>query len=372
MINKLSRRTFLIALSSTTFAFPFLSNPSLSFAQNKSNKKKMGVALVGLGNYSTNMLAPALEKTKNCYLAGIVTGSPEKIPVWKKKYNIPDKNVYNYETFDQIKDNKDIDVIYIVLPNGMHAEYTIRAAQAKKHVICEKPMATSVEDAEKMVKACNENNVLLGVGYRLHYEPFNQRVMELGQQKIFGKVKSITAKDSSYRIGSDPDHWRLDKKLSGGGPLMDLGIYCVQGAIYTLGDTPVAVTARFGKVTHPKYFDDVEQSVEWEMHFKNDVVANCHTSYAADEDILRGEADKGWWEVSPAFTYWGKKGRTSKEKMNFPNVFEQVHQMDAQCASFLKNETPITSGEMGLRDVRILMAIYESANNAGKRVELKF
>src|SRR5678810_81173 len=136
------------------------------------NKKagKLGIALVGLGSYAGGQLAPALLQTGNCYLAGIVTGTPSKIPVWKEKYNIPDKNIYNYETYDSIKDNPDIDVVYVVLPNSMHAEYTIRALKAGKHVLCEKPMATSVEDCQKMIDAAKAANKKLMIGYRLQHE----------------------------------------------------------------------------------------------------------------------------------------------------------------------------------------------------------
>lgn len=336
-------------------------------------QKKLGIALVGLGRYSTNQLAPALEETENCYLAGIVTGTPEKAKAWKSKYDIPDRNIYNYENFDEIAGNEDIDIVYVVLPIFMHAEFTIRAARAKKHVICEKPMAMNTEEAQKMIDACRENGVL-SIGYRLHYEPFNQRVMELGQKEIFGKVKSIRAVDNSNMTSGSLDVWRLDKERAGGGPLMDLGIYCVQGAIYTMGNPPVAVTAEFGEVTHPAYFREVEQSVNWEMEFEDGVVADCECSYADPEgkNILAGEAENGWWKLEPAYGYSGKKGETSEGKMDLPNIYEQVRQMDSQAENFRNNEESKTPGEMGLRDMKILMAIYESANGRGKRVEIKY
>lgn len=233
-------------------------------------------------------------------------------------------------------------------------------------------MATSVEDAERMLQACNENGVKLAIGYRLHFEPFNKRIMELGQEQVFGKVQKIETKDSSDMTGGNLDVWRLDKELAGGGPLMDLGIYCVQGAIYTLGKAPVAVTAEFGEVTHPTYFYDVEQSISWEMEFEDGITAFCNSSYAKDEDFLAGEAENGWWRVEPAFGYDGKEGETSEGKMSLPNIYEQVRQMDSQAQSFKNNEDSIVPGEMGLRDVKILMAIYESAKNEGKRVEITY
>lgn len=360
----------------STSLLSFMSSPAITAKEGFLDKpqKKLGIALVGLGQYSTNQLAPALQETNNCRLAGIVTGSPSKADAWKSKYQIPDKNIYNYENFDEIANNDDIDIVYVVLPISMHAEFTIRAAKAKKHVICEKPMAMNAEEAQQMVNACNENGVLLAIGYRLHFEPFNQRVMELGQQKIYGKVQSIKAVDNSDMTSGNLDVWRLDKERAGGGPLMDLGIYCVQGAVYTMGKPPVAVKARFGEVTNPIYFRDVEQSVTWEMEFEDGVVADCECSYADEEkkNSLAAQAENGWWKLEPAYSYEGKKGKTSEGEMDFPQVYEQVNQMDEQAASFMKNQKSKTPGEMGVRDMKILMAIYESAENDGKRVEIRY
>lgn len=138
------RRAFLkqagLIAASTAFA------PNSLWSATRPQKEKLGIALVGFGYYSTDLLAPALQLTQNCELRGIVTGSPEKISVWQEKYGITDKNVYNYDNFDDIANNSDIDVVYVVLPTSMHAEYTIRAAKAGKHVWCEKPMAPSVAD----------------------------------------------------------------------------------------------------------------------------------------------------------------------------------------------------------------------------------
>src|SRR5690349_17109224 len=177
---KKSRREFLYTLGMGALAIPALAcSTSDSKEQNQStmNQKKLGIALVGLGSYSGGQLAPALQETEHCYLAGIVTGTPSKISTWKEQYNIPDKNIYNYETFDSIKDNKEIDIVYVVLPNSMHAEYVVRAARAGKHVICEKPMALTVEECDRMIAACKEAGKMLSVGYRLHFEPHNKEAM---------------------------------------------------------------------------------------------------------------------------------------------------------------------------------------------------
>lgn len=329
-------------------------------------EKKLGVALVGLGYYSTNQLAPALKETRNCYLAGIVSGTDEKTDTWKEKYNIPEKNIYNYENFDSIKDNPDIDIVYVVLPNAMHGEYTIRAAKAGKHVICEKPMEVTVEKCKEMIKVCKENNRLLSIGYRLHFEPHHQYMMESGQNKKFGRVRKIVG-EHGFKIQNNV--WRLDQQLAGGGPLMDLGIYSIQGACYTLGKDPIAVTAKFGEVTDKQKFKEVEQSISWKMEFPDGAIADCKTSYAEGLNLLRAEAEKGWFELSPAYSYGGIKGETSEGKMNLPNVNQQALQMDDFANCVFNNKQSKVSGEMGLRDVKIMMAIYEAARNR-KRVKI--
>lgn len=329
-------------------------------------QRKLGVALVGLGKYSTEQLAPALQETRRCRLAGIVTGTPDKAAKWQATYNIPEKNVYTYENFDSIKDNPDIDIVYVVLPNAMHAEFTIRAAKAGKHVICEKPMAVSVQEGEDMIEACREADRLLSIGYRLHFEPHNIAMAEFGQNKTFGDVKKVIARDG---MDIEPNGWRLSKTLAGGGPLMDLGIYCVQGAIYTAGDLPIAVTAKEGKKTDAKRFREVEQSMTWIMEFPNGAVAECETSYAKKMDWLRAEAEEGWFELEPAFGYDGIRSRASDGPFDFPQVREQVLQMDDFALCINNNKKSKVSGEMGLRDLKVLSAIYESART-GKKVRL--
>lgn len=378
--NYTSRRTFLrkigLGIGAATLSinsFSSLAGENLSLApKNMSRKiqngKKLGIALVGLGSYSTNQLAPALQETELCKLAGIVTGSPEKIPVWQNRYDIQDKNVYNYENFDTIAENEDIDIIYIVLPNGMHAEYTIRAAHTGKHVICEKPMATSVEDCQAMITACDEAGVKLSIGYRLHFEPHNKEMMRFGQNEVYGSVEKIRA-ENGFKIRNGG--WRLDKELSGGGPLTDLGIYCIQGAIYTKGEVPVSVTAQYHEATDKEKFNEVEQGIDWQMQFEDGSVADCKTSYAQSLNILRAETEQNeWFKLRPAYPYSGIQGYTSKGPMNFKQVNQQARQMDDFADCIINNrETPVP-GEMGLRDVNIIYAIYEAADK-GEKVKIE-
>ena len=328
---------------------------------------KLGVALVGLGDYSTRQLAPALQQTSHCYLAGVVSGSPDKAEKWRRQYNLPAGNIYNYQTFDQIADNPDIDVVYVVLPNAMHAEYTVRAAQAGKHVICEKPMAISVAECDQMIDACRQADRLLSVGYRMHFEPHHQRVMQLGQEQLFGAVRQVSS-ELSFVIG-DPDQWRLDPALAGGGPLMDVGIYCLQGALYTLGQQPTALTAAFGPVTLPDKFDRVEESISWQMEFPGGAVADLSAGYNGSGNRLRADAERGWFELQPAYSYDGIEGQTSNGPIDVAPANQQARQMDAFATCIREKRPSSVSGEMGRRDVRLLMAIYDSART-GRRVAL--
>ncbi|QNH63458.1 Gfo/Idh/MocA family protein [Hymenobacter sediminicola] len=332
--------------------------------------RQLGVALVGLGKYSTGQLAPALQQTKLCKLAGIVTGTPEKAAKWKQQYRLPNQNIYDYTTFDRIADNPAIDIIYIVLPVGLHAEYVERAARMGKHVICEKPMAPTTADCRRMISAMQKSGKKFSIGYRLHFEPHHQEMMRLGQQKILGPIKSLVA-DNGFRFNNDTP-WRVDKELSGGGPLMDMGIYCLQGVVYTKGELPVSVTAKLAPNPDPKgLFREVEAGMNWQMQFADGSVADCRTSYAENlNSRLRAETAKGWMELQPAFGYGGIAGRTSQGPMNLQNVPQQARQMDDFADCILNDKPTRVPGEMGLRDVQLLQAIYRAAET-GQQVSTK-
>jgi predicted dehydrogenase len=379
MENTYKRRQFLYQVSMASMAASGLGLISLDAAagnyfsslpeenDSAAPEKKLGIALVGLGQYSEEQLAPALQETKRCKLTAIVTGTPEKAQKWKSKYSIPDKNIYDYKNFDSIKDNPDVDIVYVVLPNSMHAEYVVRAAKAGKHVICEKPMAVTVQECEQMIKACKDANRLLSIGYRLHFEPHNMTMAEFGTKKVYGNIKKMTALDGQEM---EAGVWRLDKKLAGGGPLMDLGVYCVQGCLYTTGELPTAVTAKFGKKNDPEKFKTVEESISFQLYFPSGAIANCNATYGEKQNLLRADAEKGWFELSPAYGYDGLKGKTIRGPLDIINVNQQAFQMDdfANCVN--KKQKSRVPGEMGLRDVKILTAIYEAAQT-GKKVMLK-
>lgn len=363
-----NRRQFIqrsaLGLGALAFGSPLLARS----AYIKKNKEdKLGIALVGLGNYATNQLAPSLLDTEHCYLAGIVTGTKEKEAKWMKQYGIPAGNVYNYENFDEIANNKDIDIVYVVLPNSMHAEYTIRAAKAGKHVICEKPMALSVKECEAMIAACEANNVKLSIGYRLHFDPYHMEIIKLQKEKPFGAVKYVNA-EFGFRIG-DPTQWRLRGNLAGGGAIMDVGVYCIQGARYATGEEPIAVTAREFK-TDPVKFAEVDETVTWEMEFPSGAIANCTTSYAFSTNRLHLGMEKGTAEVQPSYSYSGLAGHINRKVMNFPKMRQQAAQMDNFAQVVKTGGESEVSGQEGLLDLKVVEAMYKSIKKRGKRVKV--
>lgn len=330
------------------------------------DKKKLGIALVGLGNYATNQLSTALQLTTECRLAGVVTGTPEKARQWKAQYGIPDENIYNYETFDRIAENKSIDVVYIVLPNSMHHEFTLRAAKAGKHVFCEKPMGISVQECREMIDACTKANVRLFVGYRLHSDPYHKAAMNFRGTGI-GAVKTIES-EFAFKIG-DPAQWRLKKSLAGGGAMMDLGIYCIQANRYSSGEEPVSVTAVEEKTDAIK-FNEVDETIRWQMEFPGGAVSQSMTSYNLRGNRLKIDAEKGWFELDPAFYYNGIKGRTHNGAIEFPILNQQAAQMDDFSRCILEHQESNADGEEGLKDLKVIEAIYISIAS-GKKIILK-
>ncbi|MEM8523488.1 MAG: Gfo/Idh/MocA family oxidoreductase [Bacteroidota bacterium] len=365
----MKRRTALqlIGASSLSAALP------LNAACQSLDKEKLGIALVGLGGYATQQLAPALEQAKHCYLAGIVTGTPQKAKEWKVKYNIPDENIYNYDNFDTIAQNDAIDVIYVVLPNFMHAEYTIRAFKAGKHVICEKPMGMNVEECKAMLAAQKRSGKSLQIGYRLYYEPVHLGVKDLGAKQKLGKVKMIES-SLGFRMAR-PGIWRMNLKEGGGGAIMDLGVYCIQAARRMVGELPKTVLAR-GYEGDKKLFKDIYESMYFQMEFPSGSISNTSTSFNAYVDRFHAACEQGWLELEPAFNARQKPNLNlnSEEKITFPEQqydFQQVAQMDAFALNVKDNTEVVASGEEGLIDLQIIEAIKASAER-GKVLDVDY
>jgi len=353
MIN---RRKFLAqsllsagGLVSAANAFPSIIIPQ--------EKKKLGVALVGLGYYSTDLLAPALQLTQHCYLAGIVTGTPSKAEQWKKIYDISEKNIYNYGAFDSLSNNTDVDVVYIVLPPSMHAEYSIRAAAAGKHVWCEKPMAMTVTECQRMIDAAKQNKVRLSIGYRMQHEPNTQRIIDFRKKEKYGGVVHVKAAAGYY--DSRTDHWKQKKKL-GGGAMYDMGVYPLNAARYATGLEPNAVTAR-ASTNRPTVYTEVDETMEFDLEFAGGVTANCETSFGKGMNELKVTCKNGWYELSPFQSYSGIRGRTSDGLVldqAIPN--QQAKQMDDDALAILNKRDVVVPGEEGMKDIRVVEAVYRS------------
>ncbi|MHA7055630.1 Gfo/Idh/MocA family protein [Aquimarina sp. M1] len=337
--------------------------PSSYLFSNTSNKK-LGICLVALGNYSTTVLAPALQLTKHCRLSGIVTGTPSKIPFWQKKYGIPDKNVYDYETMDRIADNSDIDVLYIVLPTGLHAKYAIKAANTGKHVWCEKPMAKTEKECLSIIEACDKNKVKLSIGYRMQHEPNTRQLIKWNTTKPYGKIESVYA-EIGYNVGDPQKSWRLDREL-GGGTMYDLGVYSLNAARYSTGEEPISVVAE-QMTTRPKIFTETDETTHFTLEFPSGAVAHGKTSLGQDMHKLRVNCNHGWYQLQPFSMYAGVKGKTSDGKLlNTYIENQQAKQMDDDALSILNNTNVLVPGKEGMKDIRIVEAIYKSAKEKRK------
>lgn len=332
--------------------------------------KKVGYAVVGLGQLAIHQILPAFAQCEKSKVVALVSGHPDKANKLALCYGVNPKNIYNYQNYDSIRDNPEVDVIYIVLPNSMHAEYTIRGLQAGKHVLSEKPMATTPAECQSMIDAGRKANRKLMVAYRCRYEPFNQEMIRMARERELGPVKMILT-DAGFNI-VDPDQWRLKKAMAGGGCLMDIGIYALQAARYISGEEPVAINAMMFSTPGDVRFKEVEESINFQLHFPSGVLANCSSSYGcAYRSHFRALTPKGYFELDPAMSYTGlrmrvNQGNELEERFLEPrDHFASEMEHMSQCV--MEDKTPLTPGEEGLRDLKIMMAIYEAART-GKTV----
>lgn len=346
-----------IALGGSTV----LLSPGILWSAACRKKERLGVALVGLGYYSTDLLAPALQQTRHCYLAGIVTGTPSKAVTWQEKYHLKDSNIYNYQNFDQIASNDDIDVVYVVLPPSMHREYVERAARAGKHVWCEKPMAVTATDCEAMIKACKSNKRSLAIGYRLHHEPNTQEYRRLIKSGQLGKLKSLSCAAGYY--DSRTTHWKQKKEM-GGGALLDMGVYSIQGARLGTGMEPLAVAAATLYTTRPEvYKDGLEETAVATLEFPGNILAQIKTSFGENINYLTVTGEKGELNMKPFSGYDGLQGSSPQGLINHPYKapWQQSRQMDDDALAIMQGKPVLAPGEEGLRDIRIVEAIKQAA-----------
>ncbi|CAN5130062.1 Gfo/Idh/MocA family oxidoreductase [soil metagenome] len=330
--------------------------------------KKAGYALIGVGELTETQLLPAFEHCKYSKPVALISDDKGKLKPLAAKYNIPESSIYSYDEFDAIANDPSIDAVYIVLPNSLHKEYTVKAALAGKHVLCEKPMASTVQEAQEMIDACKHANKKLMIAYRIQYEPHHLLMQNWVSNKIFGNVKIIESFNGQNI--QDVKQWRFKKLLSGGGALMDLGIYSINTIRFLTGMEPEWVSANIQTNTADERFKEVEESVFFQMGFNDGTVAVCGTSLNVN-DCQRyrciTETD-AWFGMDPAFAYQDLKIEISTpgNEENFPvPIIEKTNQfaniLDHMSSCILNDHEPKTPGEEGLKDLKIIEAIYQAA-----------
>jgi predicted dehydrogenase len=329
-------------------------------------ERKIGWCIVALGRISMQHFMPGMLASKTGRIVAIVSGHRPKAEQQAAMYGVPDSAIYNYETYDRIADNKEIDAVYIALPNGMHAEYTIRAAKAGKHVLCEKPMATSVADSETMIEACRSAGKKLMIAYRCQYEPVNLKAISLIRSGAIGQVQAI---ESANGFNISKGEWRLHLKMAGGGPLLDMGIYSLNASRYLTGEEPMDIRANTSVVDHDGRFTQVEENVGWTLRFPSGILASCNTTYGGDMNgFCRVHGSKGMLELSPAFGYEGIHLRAhiwGQPTIDMPSPQHGYEQFTVQADYFAEcirnDKEPKSDGEEGLRDMQYMQQIYKSA-----------
>jgi predicted dehydrogenase len=313
--------------------------------------KRAGIAVVGLGRLALTQILPGLAESRHVRLTALVSGERDKARIIAAQYRVPEKNLYDYTNFDAVKNNPDIDIVYIVLPNALHAEFTIRAAQAAKHVLCEKPMATSVADA-----------------YRCQYLPEYRTLISLARGTTLGKLRLIEA--TNGQNNANDGQWRLIKAMSGGGSLPDVGLYCLNAARFITGEEPVEITARIVQPTDDPRFKEVEDLCSFTLRFPSGILATCSSGYSYHENrFLRLMGSEAWAGLDPAFSYDNlilqigrRNGQTNAmEQRRWSPKNQFALEMDAFAEAIAHDRIPLTPGEEGLQDMRIMQAIYQSA-----------
>ena len=376
IVNDLTRRNFMKKTGQGLLAagaFESLLKPASSQLHVPDPPgKKLGWAIVGLGSLSINQILPAFAKCEKSKVVAFVSGHPDKANKLALRYEVNKKNIYNYQNYDSIKDNPDVDVIYIVLPNGMHAEYTVRGLQAGKHVLCEKPMANTPAECQQMVDAGRKADRKLMIAYRCRYEPFNREAIRISQSGDLGPTQMILA-DAGFKAG-DPSQWRLHKQLAGGGSMMDIGIYALNATRYLTGQEPTEVNAMIYSTPGDPRFKEVEEHVNFQLRFPSGILANCSSSYGYfHQSHFRVMGTEARLCLDPATWYsglrmWIERDNTIEQK-DLPSVDHFATEMDHMSDCVMQNKQPLTPGEEGLRDLTIITGIYEAARS-GKTVKL--
>jgi predicted dehydrogenase len=363
-----SRRDFakLTALGLAAHYFP----NSIAQTQTPENRR-IGYAVIGLGRIATHFLAGAAQ-SEHSKITALVSGHRDKAERIAAQYSVPTASIYDYENFDSIAANPAVDAVYVALPNSMHAEYTIRAARAGKHVLCEKPMDVTSAQCRRMIDACRAARVKLMIAYRLHYEPTHIKAIELIRGGKLGLVQSLDANHgSNMRAGE----WRLTKALGGGGPMFDHGVYALNLFRWFTGEEPSGHQAMLSTPDRDGRFTEVEETVQWLTRFPSGALASGTASYGVElGGYWRVHGPWGWLQMS-SLTYQGQHlfgHYASQPVLGAPRIevdiasterdpMQFTRQVDHFSDCILHDRTPSTPGEDGLADQLAIEAVYKSA-----------
>ncbi len=340
-------------------------------------EERVDFAVVGLGRIALERVLPAFAHSKYARVSALVSGSREKALKVARQYGVEENAIFDYAGFERLGESPAPKAVYIALPNGLHAEYTVRAARAKRHVLCEKPMAVSVAECQQMIEACRQANVKLMIGYRSQYEPLDRAIVQMVGRKQLGDLREFIAVNSQYQ--GDPSQWRLNRKLAGGGPLPDVGIYCINAARFMSGEEPVEVFGSTFQLRNDARFREVETSAQFTLKFPSGFTAVGSCSYATHRSqMLRIQGTSGWAELDPAFAYDNLQLRVGQvvdrkdlvSEMAAKPADQFAREIDHFAECILSNREPLTRGEEGMQDQRIIEALYRSANS-GSAVKLE-
>ncbi len=325
---------------------------------------KIGYAVVGLGNLTRNAILPAFVHAKKSKLLALVSRDAHKSTQLRKKYKAA--AVYSTSDYRDCLINPEVSAVYVVTPPALHEEFTVRAAEAGKHVLCEKPLAATAAQSARMVEACHKNGVLLMTAYRKYFEPASVYVKSLIASGTLGRLDVIhTAFSELYNFTVAPS-WLLDPQLAGGGPMMDLGVYCVNTTRWLAGEDPVEAVAH-SWCRDAQRFERVEEGVSFRLRFPSGLLVQGSSTYsAAVSSFIFIQGSKGWLSLSPAFTYEHVRRVTGsiagrEIDRRFKPLDEFARELDAFSNAILKKKPIEPDGVQGHRDMLILQAIYESA-----------
>lgn len=338
--------------------------------QSDNNKRKIRYAVVALGWIAQETVLPAFaHASNNSELVAFVSDDPTKISQLSQQYGV--KHSYSYDEYDKCLQSGEIDAVYIALPNHLHCEYTVRAAQAGIHVLCEKPMAVTEEECEQMIRAAEENKIKLMIAYRLHFDEANMQAVEIAKS---GKIGDVRIFNSVFSQQVAQGNVRLEKISIGGGTIYDMGVYCINAVRYLFQAEPTEVVA-FSANDGEKRFEEIDEMTSAILRFPKERLATFTSSFGASSvSSYQIVGTKGNLRMDSAYSYQGElKQQLTIDNQKQEHSFSAGDQFAAEIIYFsdcvLSNKNPEPSGVEGLADVRIIRALYESAKT-GKPIKL--